>query len=129
MGRRDSGGGERADLGTSERIRLTRALRERQALVDRLTRLQRAIADRQPLEEVLRSAVEGACELLGDDVGVLRRWGEDELEVAIVFGMDEQELAAGHEPGAARIVEFMSLAQPDECVGHRIAPDIRNPSS
>jgi diguanylate cyclase (GGDEF)-like protein len=101
MGRRDSSGRERADVDTSERVRLTRALRERQALVDRLTRLQRAIADRQPLEDVLRSAVEGACELLGDDVGVLRRWGEDEPEVAVVFGMDEQELAAGHEPAAA----------------------------
>jgi diguanylate cyclase (GGDEF)-like protein len=90
----------RGDPETSERVRLTRALRERQALVDHLSRLQRAIADGQPLEEVLRAAVECACELLGDDVGVLRRWRDGEGEVSVVVGGDEDELAAGHEPAA-----------------------------
>ncbi len=101
MGRRDSDRRVRKAAGdSSERVRLTRALRERQALVDRLTGLQRAIADGQPLEEVLRAAVQGACELLGDDVGVLRRWHEDGPEVAVVVGVDEEQLAAGHEPVA-----------------------------
>jgi diguanylate cyclase (GGDEF)-like protein len=99
MGRRDrerpSAPGDRE---AGERLRLTRALRERQALVDRLTRLQRAIADGQPLEEVLRAAVEGARELLGDDVGILRRWREGDSEVAVAVGVDEEELAAGREP-------------------------------
>ena len=99
MGRSDAEGGG-ASRQTSERLRLTRALRERQALVDRLSRLQRAIADGQPIEEVLRATVEGARELLGDDVGVLRRWGEDGPEVAAAVGIGEDQLAPGREPAA-----------------------------
>src|SRR5687767_6996896 len=99
MGRRDPDkGAGRGDRETAERLRLTRALRERQALVDRLSRLQRAIADGQPLEEVLRGAVEGARELLGDDVAILRRWRDAEADVAVAVGVDEEELAAGREP-------------------------------
>ena len=56
----------------SENARLLEALRERQVLLERLAQLQRGIVDRLPVHEVLEAAVEGACELLGDEVGVLR---------------------------------------------------------
>jgi diguanylate cyclase (GGDEF)-like protein len=62
----------------SENARLLGALRERQVLVERLAQLQRGIVDRLPVQEVLEAAVEGACELLGDEVGVLRLTDPDD---------------------------------------------------
>jgi diguanylate cyclase (GGDEF)-like protein len=62
----------------SENARLLGALRERQVLLERLAQLQREIVDRVPLNEVLESVVEGACELLGDEVGVLRLTDPDD---------------------------------------------------
>jgi diguanylate cyclase (GGDEF)-like protein len=62
----------------SENARLLGALRERQVLMERLSQLQRGIVDRLPVHEVLEAAVEGACELLGDDVGVLRLTDPDD---------------------------------------------------
>src|SRR5206468_2438341 len=62
----------------SENARLLGALRERQVLLERLGQLQRGIVDRLPVHEVLEAAVEGACELLGDDVGVLRLTDPDD---------------------------------------------------
>jgi diguanylate cyclase (GGDEF)-like protein len=56
----------------SENARLLGALRDRQVLLERLAQLQRGIVDRLPVHEVLETAAEGACELLGDEVGVLR---------------------------------------------------------
>jgi diguanylate cyclase (GGDEF)-like protein len=56
----------------TENERLLGALRQRQVLLERLSQLQRGIVDQLPVHEVLEAAVEGACELLGDEVGVLR---------------------------------------------------------
>jgi diguanylate cyclase (GGDEF)-like protein len=49
-------------------IRLIGELRERQTLLERLTLLQRSIASRAQLEDVLDAIVTGASELLGDEV-------------------------------------------------------------
>jgi diguanylate cyclase (GGDEF)-like protein len=49
-------------------IRLIGELRERQTLLERLTLLQRSIASRAELEEVLEAIVSGASELLGDEL-------------------------------------------------------------
>jgi diguanylate cyclase (GGDEF)-like protein len=62
----------------SENARLLGALRKRQVLLERLARLQRGIAARLPVNEVLEAAVEGACELLGDEVGMLRMTDPDD---------------------------------------------------
>ena len=49
-------------------IRLIAELRERQTLLERLTLLQRSIASRAELEDVLDAIVTGASELLGDEM-------------------------------------------------------------
>ncbi|HEX6712908.1 MAG TPA: EAL domain-containing protein [Thermoleophilaceae bacterium] len=48
------------------------ALRERQTLLERLSRIQRSIVQRAALSEVLDGIVTGAAELLGDEVVGLR---------------------------------------------------------
>jgi diguanylate cyclase (GGDEF)-like protein len=48
------------------------ALRERQTLLERLSRIQRSIVQRAALAEVLHGIVTGAAELLGDEVVGLR---------------------------------------------------------
>ena len=47
-------------------------LQERQALLERLSRIQRSISARKPLHEVLDSIVAGAAELLGEEIVALR---------------------------------------------------------
>ena len=47
-------------------------LQERQALLERLARIQHSISARMPLHEVLDSIVAGAAELLGEDIVALR---------------------------------------------------------
>ena len=49
-------------------IRLIGELRERQTLLERLTLLQRSIASRADIEDVLDAIVTGASELLGDEL-------------------------------------------------------------
>jgi diguanylate cyclase (GGDEF)-like protein len=49
-------------------IRLIGELKERQTLLERLTLLQRSIASRAELEDVLDAIVAGASELLGDEL-------------------------------------------------------------
>jgi diguanylate cyclase (GGDEF)-like protein len=66
----------------SENARLLGALRERQVLLERLSELQRAIVSRRPIHEVLEAVVEGACELLGDDIGALRLTDPDDASHA-----------------------------------------------
>ena len=51
---------------------LLASLEERQALLERLARIQRSILHRAPLGDVLQSICSGAAELLGDDVVGLR---------------------------------------------------------
>ena len=65
-------------------------LQERQRLLERLSRIQRSISTRAPLDDVLKSIVAGAFELLGDEV------------VAI-------HLADPKDPGYMVMVESMGL--------------------
>jgi diguanylate cyclase (GGDEF)-like protein len=89
----------------SENARLLEALRERQVLVERLAQLQRGIVDRLPVHEVLEAALEGACELLGDQVGVLRLTDPDDpfhtMLVASVGAEGELLTERRHQPLAA----------------------------
>jgi diguanylate cyclase (GGDEF)-like protein len=68
-GRADTGAAVGADAGT---IELLSSLRERQALLERLARIQRSISTRRPLQEVLDAIVVGAGELIGDGTAGLR---------------------------------------------------------
>jgi diguanylate cyclase (GGDEF)-like protein len=68
-------------------------LRERQTLLERLTRIQRSISLRAPLVEVLEAIVNGAAELLGDDVIGLRRIDPDDpqyMELLCSSGLDSE---------------------------------------
>jgi diguanylate cyclase (GGDEF)-like protein len=57
---------------------LLSSLQERQALLERLARIQRSIFHRAPLQDVLDTICTGAAELLGDDVVGLRLLDEDD---------------------------------------------------
>jgi diguanylate cyclase (GGDEF)-like protein len=57
---------------------LLASLQERQALLERLARIQRSIFHRAPLQDVLDSICLGAAELLGDDVIGLRLLDADD---------------------------------------------------
>src|SRR5690606_3225920 len=60
---------------------LVESLRERQALSERLFRIQRKISTRAPLHEVLDAITQGAAELLGDEVIGLRLVSDDDPDV------------------------------------------------
>jgi diguanylate cyclase (GGDEF)-like protein len=56
----------------AENVRLVESLEERQALLERLSRIQRSIVHRAALDEVLDAIVVGARDLLRDDVAAVR---------------------------------------------------------
>ncbi len=60
------------DARESEHSELVASLRERQQLLERLSRIQRKIVSRSALGEVLEAIVWGARELLGDETVGLR---------------------------------------------------------
>jgi diguanylate cyclase (GGDEF)-like protein len=57
---------------------LVTSLRERQALLERLAKVQRSISTRRPLHEVLDTIVVGAAELVGDEYAGLRLLSPDD---------------------------------------------------
>jgi diguanylate cyclase (GGDEF)-like protein len=76
-------------------IRLIGELRERQTLLERLTLLQRSIASRADIEDVLHAIVTGASELLGDELVDLSLLDPDDpsvLEVVASVGYPPQLL-------------------------------------
>jgi diguanylate cyclase (GGDEF)-like protein len=83
-------------LGLSLRsIQLIGELRERQTLLERLTTLQRSIASRDDLEEVFDAIVNGASELLGDEVVDLSLVDPEDpsmLEIVASVGLSEDLL-------------------------------------
>ncbi len=81
-------------LGENER--LLGALRQRQALLERLSRIQRAIVDRQPSHEVLDSVVEGLAGTIEADVAALRlRDPDDSTHTTLVATRGTEEGAGG----------------------------------
>src|SRR5439155_20957719 len=80
-----------------QNARLLDALRERQALLERLAQLQRGIVDRLPVHEVLEAVAEGASELLDCRVGIL--WiadpdDPDHAAAVAAVGEDDELMAA-----------------------------------
>ncbi len=60
------------ELRAAENLRLLHMVQARQAALERLSKIQVSISRRAPLPEVLNAIVEGAHELLGDEVVGLR---------------------------------------------------------
>ena len=122
----------------SENTRLLDALRQRQVLLERLSRLHRAIVDRRSLHEIFDALVESARELLGDDVAVL--WGGEGTapsEPMASIGVEQGVLAAkgrGRRGGGIgelamqerRLVVSDAVSGSDsEALGEEFATDVR----
>jgi diguanylate cyclase (GGDEF)-like protein len=71
------------------------SLKERQTLLARLTRIQRSIAVRAPISDVLQAIVTGAAELLGERVVALRRTDPDQPAQALIVCSTGLETAPG----------------------------------
>ena len=67
----------RSEQQSEENARLVATLRERQMLLERLSRIQRSIVSHAALDDVLDRIVTGAAELLGDEVVGLRLVDKD----------------------------------------------------
>ena len=68
----------RALAQTVRTLELVGSLRSRQALLERLAQIQRSIVRRTDLESLLDAIVDGARELIGDEVVSLRLLDEDD---------------------------------------------------
>ena len=71
-----------------ENMRRLASLRERERLLARLSRIQRSIVSRTSLEEVLDGIVQGAGELLGDEVAVLRLIDEEDASMMVIVAAE-----------------------------------------
>lgn len=111
--------GERAarvqsDRHAGENERLLAALRQRQALLERLSRLQRAIVDRQPSHEILTSVVEGLHEIVGAElVGLRLRDHDDHTHTILVasIGSDDEVLASQRRAAAGEGLGGRSMSE------------------
>ncbi|MGH2751124.1 MAG: GAF domain-containing protein [Actinomycetota bacterium] len=86
---------ERGHRQAVENVRLLDSLIERQRLFERLTRLQRSISHRAPLQEVLDTVCYGARELIGDEVVGVRLVDPEQpefIEVKAVVGLPDDLL-------------------------------------
>jgi diguanylate cyclase (GGDEF)-like protein len=89
---------ERSEEQALENAGLLATLQERQALLERLSKIQRSIVQRATLTEVLDAVVEGAAECLGmEAVGLRLLDTEDEewTELVAARGMDHERFAIG----------------------------------
>jgi diguanylate cyclase (GGDEF)-like protein len=114
-------------------LRLIGELRERQTLLERLTLLQRSIASRADIEDVLDAIVSGASELLGDelvDLSLIDPEDPSVLEVVASIGYPPELLAqirrtpvevgiAGH-----AVTERRPIAVEDYGADPRRMPDV-----
>ena len=99
---------------TEENQALLASLRERQQLSERLSRIQRKISTRAPLQEVLDAITVGAAELVHDDVAALRFVDEDDPRYMVMVSSvgvdpavagDVQRLPVGVGVGGRAIVD------------------------
>ena len=84
---------ERGHRQAVENVRLLDSLIERQRLFERLTRIQRSISHRAPLQEVLDAVCYGARELIGDEVVGVRLINADDpdvIEVKADVGLSDE---------------------------------------
>lgn len=88
----------RAEQQSRENARLLVSVRERERLLEQLGRVQRSIATRSELDEVLAVIVEGTAELLCCDLAMLRTLDRDDASFSEVIAVWSEE--DGSEPGA-----------------------------
>ena len=96
--------GLRADteMQAEENTKLLVALRERQVLLERITGIQRSIVAQRALHEIFDQVLEASCELLGDEVGLLRMRdaGSARSSVVASLGVSQEFLAARRRTGS-----------------------------
>ncbi|OLB64469.1 MAG: hypothetical protein AUI10_10860 [Actinobacteria bacterium 13_2_20CM_2_72_6] len=68
----------------AENVRLVTSLRERQRLLEQLSRIQRAITRREPLSEILDTITAAAQELFGDEAVGLRMLDPDTPDMLLL---------------------------------------------
>ena len=105
---------EEAERRAVEVAHLNELMEERQRLLERLSKIQRSISTRAPLDQVLDAIVRGARELVGDGITGLRLLDSDDPTVAVLVastGIEPEVLKrvrrgpAGHGVGGRAIVE------------------------
>ena len=105
---------EEAERRAVEVARLNELMEERQRLLERLSKIQRSISTRAPLDQVLDAIVRGARELVGDGITGLRLLDSDDPAVAVLVastGVEPEVLKrvrrgpAGHGVAGRAIVE------------------------
>ncbi len=87
---------ELGEMRAEENARLVSLLQERQAFLERLSKIQLSISRRAPLPKVLDAIVAGAHELLGDEVVLLRLIDRDDplfMTVVSSVGVSRSMLA------------------------------------
>ncbi|MGH9284719.1 MAG: putative bifunctional diguanylate cyclase/phosphodiesterase, partial [Acidimicrobiales bacterium] len=88
---------ERSERDAAQNTLLLGSLQHRQALLERLSTIQRSISHRAPIGEVLNAITEGAAELIGDGVVGLRLVdpvNPDLLQLVSSFGIDAETAGA-----------------------------------
>jgi diguanylate cyclase (GGDEF)-like protein len=88
---------EQSDAEAADKAQLLASLQERQTLLERLSRIQRSISSRQPLHDVLDAIVDGAAELLGEDIVGLRLLDPEDsshMVLASAIGVPQHLVAA-----------------------------------
>jgi diguanylate cyclase (GGDEF)-like protein len=75
---------EEAERRAVEIAHLNGLMEERQRLLERLSKIQRSISTRAPLDQVLDTIIAGASDLLGDEVAALRLLDSDDPSFAVV---------------------------------------------
>ncbi len=95
------GGWASAETDDKESSRLRKLLRDRDALLDQLSGIQRALSQRAPLRDILDTIVDAAVELIGDETVNLRL--QDPADPTHLIRVAGRGYSAEVEPFMARI--------------------------
>ncbi|MDA0185750.1 EAL domain-containing protein [Solirubrobacter phytolaccae] len=109
----------RALAQTVRTLELVHSLRSRQALLERLAEIQRSIVDRTDLAALLQSIVDGACDLVGDEIGALWLMDQDMLTLVASAGIGAESLEKRRNLPHAMPTGLVVLDEPDQ-------PELRN---
>jgi len=104
---------EQSERQAAEKARLLASLQERQQLLEQLSRLQRCISERTPLDRVLAAVVDGARALAGTELALLRLIDPSqpsELITAAVSGEEAEVLRRARRTPEARGAAWREIA-------------------
>jgi len=113
----------------SEYRQLIRAIEERQALLERLTRIQRSISTGAPLEQVLHTIAAGAKELLRCDVVTVRRLTDEETAVIVASDGADPHAPIAQMIGLDTGISGQSIKEQRLIVAHDYQSDERSHES